>query len=199
MGRSHVTPIQQPTNYTCGPSSLKTALHVLGIHRSLPTLIKLCKTSRRNGTATKNLIAAMNGLGLSVLAVEYADLRHIISSLHYPKNKVRAVMVSYLYDLDEKNRPHPDSGHWATVSSYFASKSRIVLFDSATGKRKSYDWAEFRERWMDFDYKRRKLKRRGRKFRLIRHWQPQLLLVIAKNKNYLPTFRIETSELFLPS
>jgi hypothetical protein len=108
-------------------------------------------------------------------------------------------MVSYLYDLDEKNRPHPDSGHWATVSSYFASKSRVVLFDSATGKRKSYDWAEFRERWMDFDYKRRKLKRRGRKFRLIRHWQPQLLLVIAKNKNYLPTFRIETSELFLPS
>ena len=198
MGRSHVTPIQQPTDYTCGPAALKTALHIFGIHKSLDSLIKMCKTTR-NGTTTKNIISVCNALDFSVLAVEYTTLTHLQSALKYSPNAPRAVLVSYLYDLDEKNRPHPDSGHWAVVSSYSASKNRIVLLDSASNTRKSYYWQEFRSRWKDYDWKRKKIGTEGEKFRLIRHWQPQLMIVIAKEAAHLPKFKTITSKLFIPS
>jgi len=191
-------PIQQPSNNTCGPAAMKTALHIFGIHKSLEALIELCKTTR-NGTTTKNLIQAWNSLGFAVLAVEYSTLTHVQSALKSTPNMMRAILVSYLYDLDNKQRPHPDSGHWAVVSSYSASKNRIILFDSASSSRKSYNWQEFRNRWKDYDLKRKKITSRGHKFQLIRHWQPQLMLVIAKHPDHLPKFTITTSKLFIPS
>lgn len=195
MGRSHVQPIQQPDDNTCGPASLKQALAILGKRYPLRTLLKLCKTNR-NGTSTKHLINAINKLGYFVLVVEYATLHHLQSALKYKPNKVRATMVTYLYDLDEKDRPHPDSGHWAVVSSYAASKSRIVLLDSATGRKKSYNWQDFRSRWMDYDLKR---KRKKRSFVLVKRWQQQLLMIIAKDAASLPKYTIETTRLFTPA
>ncbi len=197
MGRSHITPIKQPDDTTCGPSALKLALEIFGKHKSISTLIELCKTNR-NGTSTKHLIAAINALGFSVLAVEYATLTHLQSALRYPPNQPRAILVSYLYDLDERQEPHPDSGHWAVVSAYSARNSRIVLLDSASGKKKSYAWKEFRDRWMDFDLKRKKIKKGRKEFKLVRRWQEQLLLVIAKDPRYLPKFKIQTAKRFLP-
>lgn len=198
MGRSHVTPIQQPDSATCGPSSLKIALQILGVRRSLAYLMKICKTNR-NGTSSQNLIRAINKLGFSALVVEYATLHHLQSALRYPSNQVRAVLVSYLYELDDKDQPHPDSGHWAVVSSYHAHNGRIALLDSATGRKKSYNWANFRSRWMDYDLRRKKVSKRGRHFRLVRRWQQQLLMVIAKNPHQLPKFKIATARVFAPA
>jgi len=197
MGRSHVSPIHQPDDTTCGPAALKLAFEILGKHKSLNSLIDLCKTNK-NGTSTKNMVAAINRLGYSVEVVQYATLHHLQSALRYPPNNVRAVLVSYLYDLDDKDRPHPDSGHWAVVSSYSASKSRIVILDSSTGKKKSYAWNDFRNRWMDYDLERQKIKKRGRKFRLIHRWQQQLLLVVTKTEDNLPWFKTDTSKVFTP-
>lgn len=195
MGRSHITPIQQPDDTTCGPAALKLALTILGKRRSLSSLIALCKTTR-NGTSTKNMVTAVNKLGLPTLVVEYATLHHLQSVLKYSPNEPRAVLVSYLYDLDEKDEPHPESGHWAVVSSYSARDSRIVLLDSASGKKKSYPWKEFRDRWMDYDLKRRKIKKGKKEFKLVRRWQEQLMMVIAKNEKNLPKFTIQTAKLF---
>lgn len=195
MGRSRARAIRQPDDLTCGPSSLKMALQILGIRRSLDMLIELCRTNR-NGTNTVNMIRAINKLGLSVLAVQNSTLHHLQSALRSPTNQARAVLVTYLYDLDEKEDPHPDSGHWAVVSSYLASKSRIVLLDSASGKKKSYDWQDFRNRWVDYDLKRYKSHGNGKQFRFVRCWQPQLLLVVAKDPRHLPKFKIPTSRIF---
>ena len=198
MGRKHVKPIMQPDDTTCGPASIKHALHVLGIRKSLPSLVTLCKTNR-NGTSTKNILRAITKLGLSVMAVENATLRHLQSALKYPPSAPRAALVSYLYDLDEKYNPQPESGHWAVVASYLSSTSRIVLLDSASGKRKSYNWSDIRSRWFDYDYKRRKIVKNEKKFRLVKSWQPQLLLVIAKTPAALPKFRISTAHIFTPT
>lgn len=195
MGRSHAIPIQQPDDTTCGPAALKLALTILGKRRSLSSLIALCKTTR-NGTSTKNMITAVNKLGLPALVVEYATLHHLQSVLKYSPNEPRAVLVSYLYDLDEKDEPHPESGHWAVVSSYSARNSRIVLLDSASGKKKSYPWKEFRDRWMDYDLKRRKIKKGKKEFKLVRRWQEQLMMVVAKDQENLPKFKISTAKLF---
>jgi len=161
--------------------------------------MKLCKTNS-NGTSTGNMITAANKLGFWVLAVEYATLRHVQGALRYPSNNIRASIVSYLYDLDDEDIPHPESGHWATVSSYSASKSRIILLDSSSGKKKSYVWSDFRDRWKDFDLKRKKVKgENGTTFKLVRKWQPQLLLVLARTEKSLPKFTIETAKVFPPT
>lgn len=197
MGRTHVTPIQQPDSATCGPASIKHALEIFGVRKSLNSLIELCKTTR-NGTTTRHMIAALNKLGFWVLAVEYATLRHIQSALKCTPGKMRAGILSYLYDLDKKRRPHPDSGHWAVVGSYSARNGRIVLFDSSKAQKTSYRWINFLPRWRDYDLKRKKLSKRSKKFRLIRHWQNQLLLVVARESEHLPKFRTETGRIFPP-
>lgn len=198
MGRSHVTPIQQPDDRTCGPAALKHALAIFGKRKSLEYLMELCNTNR-NGTSTKRMIRAANKLGFSVLVVEYATLHHLQSALKYTSGQHRAVLVSYLYDLNEQDRPHMDSGHWAAVSSYSASKSRVVLFDSSSGRKKSYGWANFRTRWRDYDLKRRNIGKLKRRFRLIRKWQQQLLFIMARDPAHLPKFTIGTSRLFTPT
>lgn len=170
---------------------------MLGMRVSMDRLIKLCKTGR-NGTSTKHLIMAANKLGLSVLVVEYATLHHLQSALKYRSKEPRAVLVSYLYDLDDQYEPQPESGHWAMVASYLSSTSRIVILDSATGKRKSYAWNEFRQRWWDYDYKRKRVKKNESKFRLVRKWQPQLMLVVARDPESLPYFRTDTARVFIP-
>lgn len=187
----------QPDDTTCGPASLKHALSVLGMRASMDRLITLCKTGR-NGTSTKHMIEAANKLGLSVLVVEYATLHHLQSALKYRPKEPCAVIVSYLYDVNERHEPQPESGHWAVVASYLSSKSRIVLLDSSTGKRKSYAWNDFRLRWWDYDFKRKKVKKNSNKFRLIRKWQPQLMLVIARDPESLPYFRTDTARVFIP-
>lgn len=198
MGRSHVTPLQQPDDTTCGPTALKHALSMFGKRKSLDHLMELCGTNS-NGTSTKNMIRAATKLGFSVLAVEYATLHHLQSALKYKPKELRAVLVTYLYDLDEKENLQPESGHWAAVSSYMASKSRIVLLDSSSGKKKSYDWSDFRTRWIDYDLKKQKVSKGKKQFRFIKKWQQQLLLVMAKDPSHLPKFRMSTSKLFTPS
>lgn len=198
MGRSKVRPIQQPDDTTCGPSALKTALKVVGIKKSLKNLIDLCNTNS-NGTSTKNMVRAIKRLGLSCLVMEHTTLRHLLSALKYSHNAPRATLVSYLYDVNDKDEPHPESGHWATVSSYLSSKSRIVLLDSSTGSRKSYGWEDFRDRWWDYDLKRIKLKKpNGKKFKLIKNWQTQLMMVIAKDPGDLPDFTVSTARVYTP-
>jgi len=197
MGRSHVTPIEQPDDYTCGPASLKVALEIFGQRKSLASLITLCKTNK-NGTSTKHMIEAANKLGLSVLAVEYGTLKHIQSALkHHPK-KPRAVIVSYLSELTEEKEPHEDSGHWTTVFSYSASQNKIIVFESGWGMKKSYHWQEFRSRWMDYDLQRRKVNGKEQQFKFVRHWQPQLMLVLAQDPKHLPKFKISSSKIFTP-
>ncbi len=199
MGRKHITPIQQPDDTSCGPASLKRALEIFGQKRSLSTLAALCKTGK-NGTTTKNMITAIQSLGYAAEVVEHATLHHLQSALRYPKNRLRAVLVTYLYDVNRKtDTPHSDSGHWAVVSSYSARNSRIILLDSSTNQKKSYEWTDFRRRWMDYDLQRKRVGKKGKRFKLVRKWQQQLMIVIARTEDDLPWFRTNTSRVFSPA
>jgi len=104
-----------------------------------------------------------------------------------------------LYALDGKNNPKPDSGHWAVVSSYRPSTSRIVLFDSYAGQKTSYQWTEFRKRWIDQTVKRRKSGRRGGTFKLVRKDERQLMIVVSTNIADLPKFQMATARIIAAS
>ena len=166
-----------------------------GKHKSLDTLIDLCKTNS-SGTTTPNLIAAANKLGYSVLAVEYATLHHLQGALKYPPNRPRAALVTYLYDLDEK-RTSP-SGFRTLGSGIFIFRAQKPhrAFGQHHRQKKSYQWEAFRERWMDFDLKRKKIKKRGKKYKMIRRWQQQPLIILAKVPSDLPKFKISTAKYF---
>lgn len=194
MGRSHVLPRIQPDDNSCGPAALKHALEVLGKRHAVDTLIKYCKTNR-NGTSTKNLVAAINRLGIPAMVVERASLHHMQSALKYSPNHPRAVLVSYLYWIED-DKPHPDTGHWAMVSRFSASKNRIVLLNSYTGKKISYIWSDFRRRWKDYDLVRKAVNIKGRTFRLVKKWQHQPMIIIARTEADLPNFQIATATMY---
>lgn len=195
MGRTHVLPVLQQTEVSCGPASIKHALGVFGIRKSLTYLGALCETTR-NGTSTNRMIRALTKMNFAVLAVENATLRHLSSALKYSPNGPRAVIVDYLYENDQKDINWKDSGHWATVSSFSASNGRLIIFDSYTGKKKSYIWKEFLKMWKDFDHKRKYLSKNSKKFTVVRKWQHRLMLIIAKDIQSLPSFTIQTKALY---
>lgn len=198
MGRSRLQPIKQPDDVSCGPTSIKTVLQMLGKNKPLPELTTLCRTNR-NGTSTKNMIAAINKIGLTVMVVENSTLKHVQGALKSSIGHLRGVIVSYLYRLDENRQPKQTSGHWAAISGFSASQSRIYLLDSYSGRKISYPWAEFRERWRDYDLKRKNGPGpNSTSFRYIKHWQRQLMLVIANSKADLPRFRMKTVRIYEP-
>ncbi len=194
MGRSKVKVITQHREESCGPASIKHALEIFGLRRSLTYLHDICKTNSY-GTSTTAMIRALRRLGYVVLQVEHATLRHLTCALRHTPNKPRAVIVSYLYDQTD-DVPEHDSGHWATVASYRASDKRIVVLDSYTGKRKSYMWDIFRGMWKDYDRIRKPISKMVKKIRLVRKWQHRLLLIVAKDKRDLPRFKISTARLY---
>jgi ABC-type bacteriocin/lantibiotic exporter with double-glycine peptidase domain len=195
MGRKNLKPVQQPNGVTCGPASIKMAFDILGARKSLTTITKLCKTNS-NGTLLKNMIRPFVSLGYPVLEMHNTNLSHLQRALKHRPGHMRAVLVTYLSEQDENGKLNPESGHWAVVSSYLPSKSRIVLVDSNTGKKKSYNWQEFRLRWKDYDYM---MKRVGKTTKKVRKWNHQLMLVVAHSADDLPKFTLETQTLYDPN
>lgn len=197
MGRTEIKPIRQPDDYTCGPTALKHALSILGIRKSIKNLVSLCMTNN-NGTSTKHMINAILRCRLAAMLVERATLKNIRSVLRYTSKHIRAILVCYLYDTDIHGFPMTESGHWATVSSFSSARGKIILFDSYTGSRKSYPWPDFRNRWIAYDLKRRLVSKFENKFTIIRKWQPQQIIVIARDSRDFPKFSSRRAKIFPP-
>jgi ABC-type bacteriocin/lantibiotic exporter with double-glycine peptidase domain len=194
MSRYHITPIKQPDEDSCGPAALKMALSILGKRTSVTRLRDLCETNT-NGTTTRKMIRAIKKLNLPALVVEKTTLNHLLSALKTRPSQKRAVMVSYLYGIDEYDNPKPWTGHWAVVSSFKPSTSRIVLLDSYTGGKTSYTWTEFRRRWIDENLKRRKVGKRKNKFRFVHKSEKQLMIVMSTDVAHLPKFGMSSAKL----
>lgn len=194
MTRTRIIPIRQPDENSCGPAALKMALAILGKRTSVTRLIELCQTNR-NGTTTNNMLRAIRKLGFPAIVLEKTTLRHVLSALRSTAIKKRAVIVSYLYGTDDFNRPAPDSGHWAVVSSFRPATGRIVLLDSYTGQKISYPWIEFRRRWIDDTVKRRKKGGHGRSYTLVHKPERQLMIVLSTDKEGLPKFQLSTARI----
>jgi ABC-type bacteriocin/lantibiotic exporter with double-glycine peptidase domain len=196
MGRTKAKTHHQPDCNSCGPASLKTALEILNTRKSLDKLIELCQTTR-NGTPVARLVKAANKLGFSALYVRWADLRHVLRVLKHTPQKPLAAIVNYLYDLDYNQEPEEDSGHYATIATYSSRNSRITLFDSNSGKRKSYSWIDFQNRWYDFEYRRKKRGVSKTWFKITKNWHNRPLLILAKDPSHLPHFQIKSQKLYL--
>jgi ABC-type bacteriocin/lantibiotic exporter with double-glycine peptidase domain len=187
MSRSKTKPVKQPDEVSCGPASLKTALKIFDKKISFSKLINLCKTSNR-GTSITKILQAIKKLGLSALFIKKATLKHINRTLSTGKPYVLVSLINYLYEDDDHGNPDPESGHWAVVASFSQTKKRIVLFDSYTGKRKSYAWPKFRLRWLDYDLQKRHINQPKQKFKFVRKWYHQPLIIVGCKSSHLPQY-----------
>ncbi len=184
----------QPDDFSCGPASLKTALEILDKKYTLNELITACSTNRRHGTSVINLIKGINSLGYPVLAIEWATLRHLQSALKPIVDTPRAVIMNY---QEYAPTVEKENGHYATVAKFSSRTSRIFLFDTNVGGKKSYKWTDFIDIWWDFDYRRIKNSVRNRKFKLARKYYNRLMIIIAKKVEDLPVFKTPSAKLFI--
>lgn len=187
MPRSKTKPTPQPNEFTCGPASLKTALDIVGIKKSLSSLTKLCKTSH-DGTTNHNLAQAAVKSGACALIIENATLKHLIHSLQWSHSHRRALIVNYIYRQTKNQTLHEDSGHLSVVSSYSQTNHKIYLLDPYSSQKKSYFWPNFLARWYDVDLDPVSNRKKY-------HIRP--LIIIAKNQAGLPKFKTENQKLYL--
>lgn len=192
MGRTKTKTYAQPDENSCGPAALKNALNIIGLRSSFKELCRLCKNTK-NGTSVANLIKAANNQGASVMTVEWATLRHIQRILKAKSGQPLAGIVDYLYMDGE---PHEDTGHYAAISSYSARNSRLILFDSYSGTKKSYLWTDFQENWFDYDNKRITSKHAIRRGQLYKRWHNRLLVILARDEQHLPKFTTPTAKIY---
>jgi ABC-type bacteriocin/lantibiotic exporter with double-glycine peptidase domain len=191
MGRSKAKPIPQPDELTCGPTSLKMALEMLGIDRSLKSVIKLCRTNHK-GTTIPNLARAAAKCGTYALTLQDATLRHLVSALKYPRAEPRAVIINYISRQTQNHTLHEDSGHYSTVLSYSAAKKRIYLLDPYTAQVRSFTWKNFLSRWFDMDYKKNSTGARRRVY------TNRAMIIVAKKADYLPDFKLLNQSVYFP-
>lgn len=194
MTRSRIKPLLQPNEYSCGPSTLKTALSILGVRKSLSSLTKLCHTSV-NGTSTSQLIKAALKSGVSVLEIQNATLAHIQSVLQVkPPQSPLAMITAYLY---ADSVPIEETGHFAVIAGYSSRTGRIILFDSFTGVKKSYLWTKFTHHWYGYDHKRVRAQNPIKGRRLYRRWHSHLLLILSREASNLPRYTISSQKSYL--
>lgn len=195
MSRSKTKTFIQPNDFSCGPASLKTALRTLDMQVSYRTLFTLCKTTK-NGTSVSNMIKAVNRLGLTAMTVQDSTLTQLQSALKTKSGQKRAVIVDYLYLGEE---PEEETGHFATVAGFSARTSRIVLFDSYSGTKKSYLWTDFLDQWYGYEYKRVKNKLSAKYKSLYKKWQNRHMIILVKSVHDLPKFRSPGVKIYRPS
>lgn len=187
MGRSHVQPVKQPDEVSCGPATLQTILRIFDIHAPMPLLYELCRTNSQ-GTNTRNMIRAIRMLGFWVQYRKNGRLTDMKKALAKRRDNTCAVCVPYLYGGPHSN-PKEDSGHWATVASLGRESKTITLFDSYEGKRKTYSWRNFRSRWWDYSMKKRPThtnKTQSRR-KFSKQWKQGIMITVALRETSLPT------------
>jgi len=198
MGRSKVSTVKQPDEISCGPAALKTALRIFDKRVSISLLKNLCKTNSF-GTSTPNMIHAIRTLGYCILYTENTSLNQLKRALYPKKQIITAIVVPYLYGGKHSN-PKPESGHWATVASLGKKTKTITIFDSYEGKKKSYQWTDFKKRWLDYSLKRYSLPSKNSKPRTIwkykKIWKKGIMIVMARTVEDLPEIHSASTHVF---
>lgn len=126
----------QKKDYTCGPTCLKMVLEYYGTKISRAKIIKLCKTTRKEGTTNKNMVKAARELGFNVFAMHERRVTEVTRNLHkgYP------VIVSF-------TDPKLKDGHYSVVIGYHQKKKQLVLADPYHGVDHTHSLKEFSKYW----------------------------------------------------
>jgi len=130
---------QAKTGY-CGPSALRSILNFYGLRISEQALGKKSKTSVKNGTSPRNLIAAVKSLSWHGFWKENST----IADIRYFLRQKKPVLVDWFSLYGEHYE-----GHYSVIFSI--DKEYIYLADPEIGQARRILTEAFRKVWFDFE------------------------------------------------
>jgi ABC-type bacteriocin/lantibiotic exporter with double-glycine peptidase domain len=125
---------KQAADYLCGPAVMQMVLAFYGKRIDQARLARLLKTSRRYGTARKQLIRIAKKFNLEVQAQHHGT----IDALSKYVRKGSPVIVNYI-------EPTDNEGHYAVVVGF--RSGRMILNDPYNGKHFRISKRDFLKRW----------------------------------------------------
>ncbi|MCJ7792694.1 MAG: cysteine peptidase family C39 domain-containing protein [Candidatus Marinimicrobia bacterium] len=142
----------QDTTYDCGPASLKIILETLGVHLDEKKLIKMGKTTPKEGTRPEALIKTLKELGLRHKLIEHANLEILVKAIRH----LNLCLVDYQAwgDSGEEFKGL-ETGHYSVVFGF--NKTHLWIADPAKHHpKKQKKWGVrkvrkdlFGQRWAD--------------------------------------------------
>lgn len=139
----------QERTWTCGPASLRWVLRDFGMRVSEARLAKLCRTTRSSGTSWSGLLEGIEKLGLSARRGEGGTLWNL------PEGRT-------LIGWDDAEPGEPQDDHLSALVGY--SHKTVYLMDPhplRKGTLREMPITEFEHRWYDWDFKEKRLVKRG--------------------------------------
>lgn len=142
----------QDTAYNCGPASVKIILETLGISIDEEKLMKMQKTTPKEGTSPNNLVKCLADLGIKHEVIEHASITNIEDKIR----QFNLCLVDFQAWGDGGNEfKGLETGHYSVVFGF--NKTHLWVADPAkhhTEKQKSWGARKIRkdlftQRWAD--------------------------------------------------
>ncbi len=142
----NVPDVRQPTNFSCGPTSLQAVLAYYGTDKRVDELMNLTNTSE-NGTTPEGIARAADDLGFSAEVKENMTLQDLMDNL----NQGTPIIVACQAWKDNNTgnwTNDTEDGHYLVV---IGMDDQNVYFEDPAilGSRGYIPLQEFLERWHD--------------------------------------------------
>lgn len=181
----HLPKIEQTTDYTCGPASLRAIAGFFGVGPySEKEFSEMMDTDPKNGTTPENIIKAARKIGLRAFSRQRMTLESLKSKLEKKIPVICALQAwgtSSQYDKD-------NSGHYVVAIGF--DENKIYFEDPSIDKkaRGFLSHKDFLERWHDKEADNIRYERLG-----IAIWKPDSKEHIHKKKkdNLLDSLEIK--------
>jgi uncharacterized protein len=142
--------LRQTHEYSCGPGAVQAVLAYYGEDFRESELIDLMKTSKDQGTYSKDIVKFLHSQGLSATIKHKMTIEELLS--YIDKNIPVIVLIqAWGNEKDFKNNYKDcwDDGHFVVVVGY--TEKNILISDPAIYNTGYIPVSEFGDRWHDFD------------------------------------------------
>lgn len=133
-----ITPIKQPDDSACGPTSIQMALQYFGILKPFEEIARISKYRRKGGLYNSDLVKTLSIMGFQIKEKTNARWGDVIRN--NTNNKV--IIVSWMMQ--------GYIGHFSIVDEI--RDDFIILADPSNGELVKMEKLIFMRLWMDYDY-----------------------------------------------
>lgn len=129
----------------CGPSTLKVVFDYYGLNLSEKKLVKLCKTTRKKGTSTKNIKIVAEKFGFKV---KIQDQSSFVEIYKWLQKDVPVIVNWFTRGRNDYDNSDVAGGHYSVVIGL--DKKYIYISDPEIGKVRKMEKTDFLSVWFDF-------------------------------------------------
>ncbi len=143
----HIPNLRQNYDYDCGVAAVQSVLAYYGIEERSDKIIKIAKTTEKDGTPIKGILGCFKKYGLKTASKKMT----IDEVKKYIDKKILVILVLQAW-TSKKNvnwEENWDDGHYAVAIGY--TKNRIIFEDPSSFNHTYLNFKELEKRWHDTD------------------------------------------------